>query len=205
MIFLRLFHSCKLEAFFLISMIPGVKDLHLFTFMIEALSERNKVPSPNMGMNRHFKSVTISRANIICLFRRVYKDVYVSYVYLGKTKAVLLYAKEFNSTVILDSFPHLAVLKKNNNNNCVISLFYKEEKKCYRSRHIVLWGVVFSLELSDICVLCTQRTKSPLVRYIYFFRRIKTSSPHPFPPFLFFFVVDLGQMSFLPWQKWNEW
>lgn len=92
-------------------MVPGVKDLHLFTFMIEALSERNKVPSPNMGMNRHFKSVTSSRANIICLFRRVYKDVCVSYVYLGKTKAVLLYAKEFNSTVILDSFPHLAVLK----------------------------------------------------------------------------------------------
>lgn len=36
-------------GFFLISMVPGVKDLHLFTFMIEALSEHNKAPSPNVG------------------------------------------------------------------------------------------------------------------------------------------------------------
>lgn len=63
-------------------------------------------------MNRHFISVTISRANIICLFRRVYKDVPVSYVYLEKMKEMLPYAKEFNSTDILDFFPHLTVLKK---------------------------------------------------------------------------------------------
>lgn len=75
-------------------------------------------------MNRHFVSVTISRANIICLFRSVYKDVHVSYVYLEKTKAMLPYAKEFNSTVILDFFPRLTVLK----NNSVISLFSKEKK-----------------------------------------------------------------------------
>lgn len=75
-------------------------------------------------MNRHFISVTISRANIICLFRRVYKDVPVSYVYLEKMKEMLPYAKEFNSTDILDFFPHLTVLKKNS----VISLFSKGKK-----------------------------------------------------------------------------
>jgi len=73
--------------------------------------------------------------------------MHVSYVYLQKTKALIMHAEIFNWTIVSDFVSLLGSLKK-----LVLCLVCCQKKKilCCQTRHTASLSVVFLLELSGI-------------------------------------------------------